>query len=473
MLSNVLWMLLAGGAFASTGYGESQRPNVVLIMADDVSWEAFGCYGAEEYKTPNIDRLAAEGVRFSHCYSTPICTPSRVMMMTGKYNFRNYTHFGYLNPKEKTFGNLMQSAGYKTMIAGKWQLNGLYGKLPGCEENTRVFKAGFDEFALWQVTQGKGVKQGGGERFWSPPLEINGTLTTIEENRNKYGPDLMSDHVCDFIKRHKDQPFFVYYPSVLVHDPFVPTPDTIGERSRGHETNKEPKNKMARKANFVAMVEYFDKIVGKIINQLENIGQLKNTLVIVTADNGTNKKITSNWNGMEIPGGKGGLKDTGTHVPLVVYWKGLTIFGTIVDDLINFTDIYPTIAEAAGIRLGETDPIDGRSFIPQLKGEMGCPRDWLLCHYQPYWGPKPGVFARTQDYKLYWDNRFYHVPLDLLEEKDLAGSITDERVMTVHKHLQKAIESVPPVNGIDAKGNGRTLKKRPTYPDWDRLKDFD
>ena len=96
------------------------KPNIVLIMADDVSWEAFSCYGAEDYRTPHIDALAARGIRFAHCYSTPICTPSRVEIMTGQYSFRNYTHFGYLNPNEKTIGHLMQSAGYQTAIAGKW-----------------------------------------------------------------------------------------------------------------------------------------------------------------------------------------------------------------------------------------------------------------------------------------------------------------------------------------------------------------
>ena len=98
----------------------TEKPNIILVMADDVSWECFGCYGAEDYKTPNLDRLATEGLRFTHCYSTPICTPSRVKLMTGQYNFRNYTHFGYLNPKDKTFGHLLQEAGYKTAIAGEW-----------------------------------------------------------------------------------------------------------------------------------------------------------------------------------------------------------------------------------------------------------------------------------------------------------------------------------------------------------------
>ena len=96
---------------ASASRPAGEKPNIVLIMADDVSWEAFGCYGAEDYKTPNLDRLAAGGIRFTYCYSTPICTPSRVKLMTGQYNFRNYTHFGYLNPKDKTFGHMLKAAG--------------------------------------------------------------------------------------------------------------------------------------------------------------------------------------------------------------------------------------------------------------------------------------------------------------------------------------------------------------------------
>ncbi|MDC0315148.1 sulfatase-like hydrolase/transferase, partial [bacterium] len=131
-------------SLASAAAEQPQKPNIVLIMTDDASWECFGPYGAVDYETPNIDRLAEHGVKFQHCYSTPICTPSRVMIMTGKYNFRNYTHFGYLPPQEKTFGNLLQEAGYKTAIAGKWQLNGLYDPTVFSDhaDNTRVNQAG-------------------------------------------------------------------------------------------------------------------------------------------------------------------------------------------------------------------------------------------------------------------------------------------------------------------------------------------
>ena len=226
--TTTLLVILAWSFFAvAEQVTAAERPNIVLVMADDVSWEAFGCYGAEDYETPNIDALAAKGIRFEHCYSTPICTPSRVMIMTGKYNFRNYTHFGYLNPQEKTFGNLLQEAGYRTAVAGKWQLNGLYNNLPGYDDNTRPFKVGFDEYCLWQLTKGKQV----GERFWSPPLEQNGKFISAEENNGKYGPDIFCDFICDFMHRNREQTFFAYYPMVLVHDPFVPTPDTIGRRT--------------------------------------------------------------------------------------------------------------------------------------------------------------------------------------------------------------------------------------------------
>ncbi len=446
----------------------NKKPNVILIMADDVSWEAFSCYGAEDYSTPHIDALAADGVRFAHCYSTPICTPSRVKLMTGKYNFRNYTHFGYLDPKEKTLGHLMKSAGYKTAIAGKWQLNGLYNQLPGYDDPTRPQQAGFDESYLWQVTTGKQINQGGGERFWSPPLERNGQMQSVDENLGKYGPDLLCDFICDFMRENQRDPFFVYYPMMLVHDPFVKTPDTIGDAPRTQAANKPPKDKAARKENFVAMVEYMDKIVGRIVDQVRELNQLENTIIIFTADNGPNTSISSRWNGQIIKGGKGGMTDMGTHVPMVASWKGTTPPGLVLDDLIEFTDLYPTLAAAAGIELGREDPIDGRSFLPQLQGESGTPRRWVLCHYQPYWNKKPGQFVRTQDFKLYRDGRFYNVPIDLTESKDLGQSPLAPRVDQVRQQLLGVIEQCPPAP--DGPGS-RDTKSRPIYPGWKNLVD--
>ncbi|MCH9653778.1 MAG: sulfatase-like hydrolase/transferase [Planctomycetes bacterium] len=460
--------MLEAGAATQTEQN-ARKPNVILIMADDVSWECFGAYGAEDYKTPHIDALAKRGVRFKNCYSTPLCTPSRVKLMTGKYNFRNYTHFGYLNPKEKTFGQMMQAAGYKTAIAGKWQLNGIYHGVEGKDDNTRPFKAGFDEYCLWQLTRGARVKDGGGERFWSPLLEQNGKFLSIEANHGKYGPDITSDFVCDFIDKNRDQPFFVYYPTTLVHNPFVPTPDTIGSAPRNHDANKSPKSKKERKANFVAMVNYLDKIVGKIVKQVEQAGQLENTLILFTADNGTNVGINSRWKGQNIQGGKGSTTDMGTHVPLVAYWKGHTPQGVVLDDLIDFTDFYSTFAAMAGVKLGKDDPIDGRSFLPQLNGKKGHPREWVFCHYQPYWGRfKGSQYIRDGQFKLYRDGRFFNVPQDLKESRNLTVDLSGERGKNARLKLEQTLKTVPPAPAIEG---GRNIKERPVYPDWKNILD--
>jgi arylsulfatase A-like enzyme len=446
----------------------TEKPNVVLVMADDVSWEAFGCYGGEDYRTPNIDALAERGIRFQHCYSTPICTPSRVKLMTGQYNFRNYTHFGYLNPADKTFGHLMQSAGYRTAIAGKWQLNGLYNNLPGSDDSMRPLKAGFDESYLWQVTTGKQIKAGGGERFWSPPLERSGKMETVQDNAGKYGPDLLCNFLCDFMDRNQNEPFFVYYPMVLVHDPFVKTPDTIGDAPRTQAANKAPKSRAARKKNFVAMVEYMDKIVGRLVKKLRDIKKLDNTIFVFTGDNGTNVDITSNWKGRLITGGKGGMTDMGTHVPMVVCWPGTSPAGKVSDDLIEFTDVYPTLAQAAGVSLSSEDPVDGRSFLPQLLGKRGNPRNWVLTHYQPYWNKKPGQFARTQKLKLYRDGRLFNVPMDLKEQNDLSKTEPEPEFNEPRKELQKVLDASPPAPVTP--GDKKT-KDRPTYPNWRNLVD--
>ncbi len=444
----------------------AEQPNIILMMADDVSWECFSCYGAEDYQTPRIDQLASSGIRFAHCYSTPICTTSRVKIMTGKYNFRNYTHFGYLSPEEKTFGQLLQSVGYKTAVAGKWQLNGLYNSLPGCTDSSRPIKAGFDEYMLWQLTTAKGGDKRGGERFWSPPIEHNGEFLTKEMNAGKYGPDMFCDFICEFIERHREEPFFVYYPMALVHNPFVPTPDTIGDRAPTHELNQPPKDRAEQKANFVAMVNYMDQIVGRIVDKVDELGLSEKTLILFTADNGTNTSITSNWNGRKIKGGKAGMKDMGTHVPLVAYWKGHTPDGLVSNDLIDFTDFYATFADAAEIKLGADDPVDGRSFLPQLNGERGQPRDWVLCHYQPYWNKTPGQFLRNAHFKLYRDGRFYNVPNDLEESSNLATS-TDPRLVEIRTSLESVLQACPPAP-VGEKA-GKNHEDRPVYPDWANL----
>ncbi len=450
------WLALPLLALLAQG---EERPNIVLIMADDAGRECFGAYGGEDYQTPRLDALAREGALFANCHSTPICTPSRVKLMTGQYGFRNYTHFGYLSPKERTLGHMLQEAGYRTAIAGKWQLNGIYNQLAGWQDGARPLQAGFHRSLLWQVTRDRA---GGGERYWSPMIERDGEIVSAEENLGKYGPELFTDFLCAFMERHRDRPFFLYYPMVLVHDPFVPTPRTVGGGPRDPRGNKAPRDPGERKANFAAMVRCMDRLVGRLADKVEELGLSERTLILFTADNGTHPSIRTRWRGRMVQGGKGSMKDTGTHVPLIARWKGRTPPGTVVADPVDFTDFYPTLAQAAGARTGWRDPVDGTSFLPRLLGEESAGREWILCHYQPYWGKQPGQFAISEGLKLFRSGEFYRVSGGIEEPADPG----DPALAAIHARLAALLERCPPAP--TGKG-GRDTAFRPVWPAWPSL----
>jgi len=402
------------------------RPNIILIMADDVGIEGFGCYGGTSYDTPAIDELARDGVRFAQCHSQPLCTPSRLKIMTGRSNIYNYRHFGIMDPAEPTFGPMMRQAGYATAVAGKWQLYGAenYGELAGTGLHPR--EAGFDEYCLWQIDRL-------GSRYWAPLIERNGRV--LDDVTDQYGPDIFCDFICDFIQRHKDRPFFVYYPMALVHNPFVPTPGSA-DRESGD-----------RQRNFADMVCCMDQILGRIVAQLDDLGLRENTMIIFTADNGTNRNITSMMGEIAVRGGKGRTIDAGTHVPLVVSWRAGARAGLACDDLVDFSDFVPTIAQAAGI-----DPSsaglrpDGRSFLPQIRGEPAAPRQWIFCYYNPRPGRKgfpEQRFARDERWKLYGDGKLYDLRADPQEKNPLDPPAEDEAAARARKKLQAAIDSYP------------------------------
>ena len=409
-------------------------PNIVLIMADDMGYECLGCNGSLSYKTPNLDRIASQAIRFTHCISQPLCTPSRIKIMTGKYNYRNYEHFGYLNPNQKTFGNYLKEAGYSTCIAGKWQLNGISYQLPGYQDATRPQHFGFEEYCLWQLNLP--VKEG--ERYANPTIVQNGKR--LKGLENAYGPDIFSDFVCDFIGRKSDRPFFVYYPMVLVHDPFVPTPDSPEWKDPGkrYENNKR---------HFKEMVEYADKMVGKIESKLRKEGLLENTIFIFTGDNGTNTSVRTQTVQGVVSGGKSFTLETGCHVPLIISWPEYIKKGRVYDSLIEFSDFFPTLLEAAGVKNISEKP-DGKSFLSVLKGNDSRTRENVFVHYDPQWGKTSenrNRFAQTVDYKLYRDNRFYKLKNDTLEQHPLTEITLQERKIkeALQKILDKAEKESP------------------------------
>ena len=410
----------------------NQRPNIILIMADDMGYECLSSYGSTSYSTPVLDKLAIEGIKFDNCVSQPLCTPSRVKIMTGLYNYRNYNYFGHLSTNQFTFGNLLKDAGYATCIAGKWQLNGLAYKneISDWNDNTKPNKLGFDEYCLWQLT--KTGKQGG--RYADPLIEQNGKM--LERNTGDYGPDIFSNYILDFIERKKEAPFFIYYPMVLVHDPFVPTPDS-----------EEWPNEAIRKKNdtsyYKDMVAYTDKIVGRILGKLEELDILDNTIVIFTGDNGTHPTIYSHTINGVIRGAKGNTIDAGTHVPLIISWPKKIKNGFVYKDLIEFSDFFPTFADIV-----EQDVVsDGKSFYPLLMGEKHETRKTAFVHYDPKWNKRVSQyrnqFIRTIDYKLYQDGSFYNLDLDILEISPLQiDSLADDELDLMNQ-LEKTLDKHP------------------------------
>ena len=412
----------------------TRPPNVILIMADDMGYETLSCYGGTSYRTPNIDRLAATGVVFNNCISQPLCTPSRVKIMTGLYNYRNYEYFGYLGLEQKTFGHLMQDHGYATCISGKGQLNGLAYKdqIEDWSDQTRPQQLGFQEYCLWQLTK----ERSEGERFSNALIEQNGEV--LPQNEDIYGPDVFSQFVLDFIEKNQKQPFFVYYPMVLVHDPFVPTPDSEewSDPSRRYETDT---------AYFKDMVAYTDKIVGNIANKLAELDLADNTILIFTGDNGTHPSIYSNTKNGMVRGGKGNTTDAGTHVPLIVNWGKQIKQPSSYYGLVSFNDFYATFADLLEAKI-ETD---GQSFLPVLKGQTTEPyREHLFVHYDPKWGKNVNKFrnqfVRTQDYKLYQDGKFYNLRKDVLEQHDLSYSDKlSEKEKTIKSQLEAELRKHP------------------------------
>ncbi|WP_373330855.1 sulfatase-like hydrolase/transferase [Salmonirosea aquatica] len=429
----VLFILIqAVSAFGFTKEKTLEKPNVILIMADDMGFECLSTYGSTEYRTPVLDSLAAHGIRFENCVSQPLCSPSRLKLMTGMYNYRNYEHFGYLNPNQYTFGNLMQEAGYATCIAGKWQLNGLSNKdiVPTWHDNRMPNHFGFGEYCLWQLTK-SGAE---GERYAAPLFEKNGEL--IQGSEDQYGPDFFSDFVIDFIERKKDERFFIYYPMVLVHDPFVPTPDSPDWKNAGDRYKKDT-------AYFKDMVAYTDKIVGKITRKLKDLGLDKNTLVIFTGDNGTHPTISTSTSQRIIKGGKGNTTDAGTHVPLITYWPDQIRQGRSFAGLIEFSDFFPTFAEIVNRKI----KTDSKSFYPLLTGGKYQPRSTAFVHYDPRWSPNVNQyrnqFVRSLDYKLYQDGKFYGLKEDILESRLLDREKLSRQESSVLLDLQKEMDLHP------------------------------
>ncbi len=448
-------LLLCGlPCLAADKPGPAGKPNIIVLLIDDMGYECIGANGCASYKTPVIDKLAATGVRFDRCYAQPLCTPTRTQVMTGIYNVRNYTDFAELDPKSVTFANLFKQAGYATCIAGKWQLG---------EDVDLPKKFGFDENCLWNHTRKS-------DRYMNPGLDINGVAKDF--TNKEYGPDIVSDYALDFIQRKKDQPFLLYYTMMLTHAPYDATPDSSDYGSRQPQGRKSTEGNRPDGTNqhFSDMVAYTDKLTGKLIAKLDELGIRDNTLILILGDNGTQRgNITYMRDNKKVVGGKGLPTEAGMHVPLIANWPGRAAAGKVSQDIVDSTDLLPTICQAAAVPVPADLQIDGRSFLPQILGEKGTPRDWYYCWYAPK--KEDGIiaeFAANRDFKLSRTGDFYDLRSDIEEKQPLKVADLTGEAAAAAKVLQGVLDQYKdarpadiamPFLGPKVKGDGRHGKK--------------
>jgi arylsulfatase A len=482
-------------AFCSSQPPESGRPpNFLVILIDDIGPEDVNAYatggdGREPLDTPHLDALAADGLRFNTCYATPMCVPSRVEMLTGRYGFRtgvyetqrnskykgkaspkipvrvSYEDFGDLHRLQVSFAEVLKTRGYATAIAGKWH--------PFLRPNTTEKYAevmdgcGFDEHCMWRITKPKKTKdipkpktkeerhqiwaepipgfiKGVTERYWGATLVRNGK--EIPASAEHFSPDLYIDFMIDFIRRNKDKPFLGYLPLPLLHSTLFIPPDKLdpGSEVRWYEDTDE-----SRTRGFRENMAYLDKLLGRLTGALEACGIREDTVIVFTADNG------SHYRGY-IPGeaGKGFPGELGVRVPLIVDGPAM-ITGT-TDALVDFSDLLPTLAELAGVKDLEATmtriarrkkapgegpwAVDGKSFAPVLLGRARKTRDWIFS-YRYNWRvlrDERWLLEEGLDLKFYdcgWSRAFKKC-------KDVTGS-RDPEVLAARRRFDHLLKELP------------------------------
>ncbi|TWU03649.1 sulfatase-like hydrolase/transferase [Neorhodopirellula pilleata] len=432
-----IWLCIAMGSAVAA---ETRPPNILFLFADDVGQEVLECYGGQSYPTPHLNELARTGMKFRHAYSMPVCHPSRLTLMSGKYPFRHGKVAWGDYPQaaeELTFSRRLQRAGYTTYIAGKWQLCLLK------DDPLHPKRMGFDQWDLFGWHEGP--------RYYEPMIYRNGTVR--EDTIGHYGPDLYQDGLIEFMKANRDRPFLAYYSMAVAHE----VTDDLNP--------PVPHGPFDRYDSYPEMVAEMDRAVGRMVAALEALKLRENTLILFLADNGTPPEIiiradgsdlirtpvVSRRNGLDVPGGKKQLTNAGTNVPMIANWRGTIRPGQEVDDLVDFSDIMPTFLELAGASPPSDQVLDGVSFADRLFGTGVSPRAFAYCEEAVL--PKPGGvepdgvssgmrWVRTQDWKLYRDGRLFHMSEDPTEAYPFHAEQDDSARHAVRQKLVDAFENL-------------------------------
>ncbi len=441
--------LMLGGAFLSfcrrpervNFIIRKRRPNIVFIMADDLGYGELGCYGQKKIKTPNIDRLAEEGVRFTDYYSgSPVCAPSRCSLMTGKHTGHTYVRDNYemrgpekfagqlpLPSWERTIAEMLKEAGYATGGFGKWGLG-----VAGTQGDP--LKQGFDCFFGYYC-------QRHAHNLYPRYLIDNGRKLYLEGNTRgltgkHYAPQLIADRAMEFVKQNRNRPFFLYYATVIPHLP-LQVPEAFLKQYLGKWEEKPYEGPYYLpnphpRATYAAMISFLDFQVGRLLELLKKLGLEENTIIFFTSDNGTtylkDEVDYEFFNSLgPLRGYKGYVYEGGIRVPMIVRWKNNIEEGKSTKHLAAHWDIMPTLADVAGIK--PPKGIDGLSFLPILKGNSAAQQEheYLFWDFPGYGGQvaiRKGKWkAVKMDLRKNPDAplQLYNLEEDIGESRDLAS----------------------------------------------------
>ena len=437
--------LLAPSSFSFAADQTDQRPNVILFLIDDLGWTDLGCFGSDFYETPNIDRLAQRGMRFTDAYAAcTVCSPTRAAIMTGKYPARLHltdwiSGHDRKNPKllipdwnqqleleEITLAEALKSAGYATAHVGKWHL----GEEPFYPEHQ-----GFD------LNVGGDHWGAPGHYFW--PYQRVLKDKTIQRRvpldggePGEYLTDRLTDEAIRFIDSSQDRPFFLNFAHYAVHTPLQAKKELIAHYRAKLRKIKKPGKQ--RNAVYAAMIHSVDESIGRILDTLRRLKLDERTIVLFTSDNGGLIPVTSN---LPLRVGKGSAYEGGVRVPLIVDWPGATKPGSICQTPVLSIDYYPTILDIVGQAIGQNHQPDGKSLVPLLKQTGTLQRDAIYWHYPHYHpgGATPHSAIRQGDFRLVEFHEDNHVELydlnkDLGEKNDLSKTMP-AKTRALHKRL--------------------------------------
>ena len=433
------------------GVRKAGTPNIVFILADDLGYKDVGFMGSRYYETPNLDRLASQGVVFTNAYSNgPNCAPTRASLLSGQYTPRHgvYTvgtsergrsrqrkiiptrNKTTLASRIVTLAEALKPAGYTSASMGKWHM--------GNDPELGPIGQGFD------LNVG-GYEAGHPRSYFSPYR--NPELP--DGPRGEYLTDRLTDEAIKFIEANRAGPFFLYLPHYAVHTPLQAKEQLVAKYK-----NKQPHNGQSN-PEYAAMIESMDTGIGRILDKLDELSLTQKTIVIFFSDNGGVRNITS----MEpLRGGKGMLYEGGIRVPLIIRWPGRTKPATTCDEPVMGIDFYPTLVEMAGAHLPENQTIDGQSLLPLLDRKKSLDRDALYWHFpaylqgrakgarDPYFRTRPGGVIRRGDWKLieYFEDgdlELYNLKNDISERHNLADS-HPEKTAELHRMLIRWREQI-------------------------------